>query len=80
MKKGEELKTRNCKLLNAFKYALLDESLRFLDSALLLLIQLNLRLQQADPLIDILYDSLFRALASFKQICATRFGLAIQER
>ena len=59
MKNGVEIKSRINKLINAFKHLLLDELLRFLDSTLPLLIQLNLILQLVDPLIYILYDSLF---------------------
>ena len=59
MKNGVEIKSRINRLINAFKHLLLDELLRFLDSTLPLLMQLNLILQRADPLIYILYDSLF---------------------
>ena len=38
---------------------MLNELLRFLGSALPPLIQLNLLLQRVDPLIHIMYDSLF---------------------
>ena len=62
MKNGVEIKSRINKLLNAFKLLFLDELLRFLDSTLLLLIQLNLILQLVDPLIYILYDSLFSCI------------------
>ena len=49
--------TKN-KKLQAYKciYLLLEGLLRFLDSALSQLIQLNLRLKQADPLIHNLYN------------------------
>ena len=59
MKKGLEIKSRINRLINAFKHPLLNELFRFLDSALPPLIQLNLLLQRVDPLIHILYDSLF---------------------
>ena len=58
-KKVVELKTRKNRLINAFKHLLLNELLMFLDSTLPPLIQLNLLLQRVDPLIHILYDSLF---------------------
>ena len=48
MKNGVEIKSRITKLINAFKHPLLNELLKFLDSALLL--------QHVDPLIRILYD------------------------
>ena len=57
IKKGVELKTRKNRLINAFKHPLLNELLMFLDSILPPLIQLNL--QRVDPLIHILYASLF---------------------
>ena len=53
VKKGVELKMRKN------KHPLLNELLMFLDSTLPPLIQLNLLLQRVDPLIHILYDSLF---------------------
>ena len=59
IKNGVEIKSRINRLINAFKHPLLNELLRFLDSALPPLIQLNLLLQRVDPLIHILYDSLF---------------------
>ena len=59
MKNGVEIKSRINRLIKAFKHPLLNELLRFLDSALAPLIQLNLLLQGVDPLIHILYDSLF---------------------
>ena len=55
MKKGDELKTRNCKLI----YSLLEELLRFLASASAWLIQLNLSVQRADPLTHFLCDCIF---------------------
>ena len=62
MKNGVEMKSRINRLINAFKHPLLNELLRFLDSALPPLIQLNLLLQSVDPLIHILYDSLFSCI------------------
>ena len=59
MKNGVEIKSRINRLINTYKHPLLNELLRFLGSALPPLIQLNLLLQRVDPLIHILYDSLF---------------------
>ena len=47
------------KKLQAYKLILLEELFRFLDSALSQLIQLDLCLKKADPLIHNFYDSLF---------------------
>ena len=59
MKNGVEIKSKINRLINAFKCPLLNELLRFFDSALPPLMQLNLLSQRVDPLIHILYDSLF---------------------
>ena len=59
IKNGVEIKSRTNRLRNVFKHLLLNELLRFLDRALPPFIQLNLLLQRVDPLIHILYDSLF---------------------
>ena len=78
MKNGLEIKSRINRLINAFKRPLLNELLRFPDSALPPFIQLNLLLQRVDPLIHILCDSLFsstRLLLS--RICTTRNSKAM---
>ena len=59
MKNGVKIKSRINGLINAFKHPLLDELLRFLDNALPTLIKFNLLLKHVDPLIHILYQSLF---------------------
>ena len=56
MKNAVEIKSRINRLINAFEHPYLNESLRFLDSALPPLIQLNLLSQRVNPIIHILYS------------------------
>ena len=59
MNNGLEFETRNNRLINSFKYPLLEHFLSFLHASLQPLITLNLLLQRMDPLIHILHDALF---------------------